>query len=73
MAHNIDTKTTPLELLFSFLKKDKKHYPQTKNLLEKLSLNQPLKFAMNNYYSVEDRDELLKNTNITSEEILKLI
>ena len=73
MANNIDTKATPLELLFSFLKKDKKHYPQTKNLLEKLSLNQPLKFAMNNYYSVEDRDELLKNTNITSEEILKLI
>ena len=69
LGHVIDEYTTPLELIFSLLKKDKKEYPEIKQILNNLSLNETLQYAVNNYYSIKDKRILIKNIKFTLKDL----
>ena len=60
MAHTSKENITPLNFIFSELKKDQnKDYGNLKGVLEELSLNQTLSNAVNNYDSLKDKNKLL--------------
>ena len=60
VAHSSKENITPLNLIFSELKKDQnKDYSNLKGILEELSLNQTLLNAVNNYDSLKDKSKLL--------------
>ena len=69
-AHSIDENLTPLELIFQIVESDKKKcYPIVKQIFNNLSLNEPLKYAVNNYYSFKDQNRILKNIRFSLEEL----
>ena len=60
VAHTSKENITPLNFIFSELKKDQnKDYGNLKGVLEELSLNQTLSNAVNNYDSLKDKNKLL--------------
>lgn len=62
LALNTEENAGPLDMIFSLLKKDrKKDYPTIKPILESLSFDETLKYALNNYYSLNDKSKLIKN------------
>lgn len=69
LAHVIDEYTAPLELIFSLLEKDKKEYPKIKLILNNLSFNETLQYALNNYYSIKDKKKLIGNIRFTLEDL----
>lgn len=70
LAHSIDENLTPLELIFQIVESDKKKcYPIVKQIFNNLSLNEPLKYAVNNYYSFKDQNRILKNIRFSLEEL----
>ena len=70
LAHSIDENLTPLELIFQIVENDKKKcYPKVKQIFNNLSLNEPLKYAVNNYYSFKDQNRILKNIRFSLEEL----
>lgn len=70
LAHSIDVNLTPLELIFQIVESDKKKcYPIVKQIFNNLSLNEPLKYAVNNYYSFKDQNRILKNIRFSLEEL----
>ena len=70
LAHSIDENLTPLELIFQIVESDKKKcYPKVKQIFNNLSLNEPLKYAVNNYYSFKDQNRILKNIRFSLEEL----
>ena len=69
-AHSIDENLTPLELIFQIVESDKKKcYPIVKQIFNNLSLNEPLKYAVNNYYSFKDQNRILKNIRFSLEDL----
>ena len=70
LAHSIDENLTPLELIFQIVESDKKKcYPIVKQIFNNLSLNEPLKYAVNNYYSFKDQNRILKNIRFSLEDL----
>ena len=70
LAHSIDENLTPLELIFQIVESDKKKcYPKVKQIFNNLSLNEPLKYAVNNYYSFKDQNRILKNIRFSLEDL----
>ena len=70
LAHSIDENLTPLELIFQIVESDKKKcYPIVKQIFDNLSLNEPLKYAVNNYYSFKDQNRILKNIRFSLEDL----
>ena len=70
LAHSIDENLTPLELIFQIVESDKKKcYPIVKQIFNNLSLNEPLKYAVNNYYSFKEQNRILKNIRFSLEEL----
>ena len=70
LTHSIDENLTPLELIFQIVESDKKKcYPIVKQIFNNLSLNEPLKYAVNNYYSFKDQNRILKNIRFSLEEL----
>ena len=69
LGHVIEEYTTPLELIFSLLKKDKKEYPEIEQILNNLSFNETLQYAVNNYYSIKDKRKLIKNIRFTLKDL----
>lgn len=70
LVHSIDENLTPLELIFQIVESDKKKcYPIVKQIFNNLSLNEPLKYAVNNYYSFKDQNRILKNIRFSLEEL----
>ena len=70
LALSIDENLTPLELIFQIVESDKKKcYPIVKQIFNNLSLNEPLKYAVNNYYSFKDQNRILKNIRFSLEEL----
>lgn len=60
LAHTFKENITPLNLIFTVLKKElNKDYTNLKGTLEELSLNDTLSNAVNNYYSLRDKNKLL--------------
>ena len=74
LAHNIDEKASPLEMVFSLLKKEnKKEYPEVKSLLKELSFDGALKYSLNNYYSLKDKEKLIQNIQFSLEKLNKVL
>ena len=70
LAHSIDENLTPLELIFQIVESDKKKcYPIVKKIFNNLSLNEPLKYAVNNYYPFKDQNRILKNISFSLEDL----
>ena len=70
LAHSIDENLTPLELIFQIVESDKKKcYPIVKQIFNNLSLNEPLKYAVNNYYSFKEQNRILKNIRFSLEDL----
>ena len=70
LTHSIDENLTPLELIFQIVESDKKKcYPIVKQIFNNLSLNEPLKYAVNNYYSFKDQNRILKNIRLSLEDL----
>ena len=70
LTHSIDENLTPLELIFQIVENDKKKcYPIVKQIFNNLSLNEPLKYAVNNYYSFKDQNRILKNIRFSLEDL----
>ena len=70
LAHSIDENLTPLELIFQIVESDKKKcYPIVKQIFNNLSLNEPLKYAVNNYYSFKDQNRILKIIRFSLEDL----
>ena len=70
LAHSIDENLTPLELIFQIVESDKKKcYPIVKQIFNNLSLNEPLKYAVNNYYSFKEQNRTLKNIRFSLEDL----
>ena len=60
-------------MIFSMIEKDKKkYYPNVKELLKTLSFNETLKYVENNYYSLKDKENLVKNIKF-SEKLANLL
>ncbi len=74
LAHNIDENISPLDLIFSLLEKDmKKEYPKVKSILKKLSFDEILKYARNNYYSLKDKNDLINHIKFSLKNLQKLL
>ena len=70
LVHSIDENLTPLELIFQIVESDKKKcYPIVKQIFNNLSLNEPLKYAVNNYYSFKEQNRILKNIRFSLEDL----
>lgn len=68
LAHSIDETLSPLDTIFQILKSDKnKSYQNIRPILIDLSLNETLKYAMNNYYSFKDQNRILNNIKFSKE------
>ena len=74
LAHNIDENISPLDLIFSLLEKDmKKEYPKVKSILKKLSFDEILKYARNNYYSLKDKNDLINHIKFSLKNLQDLL
>ena len=74
LAHNIDENINPLDLIFSLLEKDmKKEYPKVKSILKKLSFDEILKHARNNYYSLKDKNDLINHIKFSLKNLQNLL
>ena len=73
LAHNINDNNAPLELVFSTLEKDQnKDYSIVKKILNKLSFDEYLKNAFNNFYSMNDKTKIKKHINFSVKELESL-
>lgn len=64
LAHNIEDNGSPLDLVFSLLKRgNKKEYPEIKTILVNLSVDATLKFVLNSFYSLKDKSKLIEHIN----------
>lgn len=74
LAHTVEENVSPLEMIFSMIEKDKKkYYPNVKELLKTLSFNETLKYVENNYYSLKDKENLVKNIKFSPEKLANLL
>ena len=74
LAHTVEENVTPLEMIFSMIETDKKkNYPNVKELFKTLSFNETLKYVENNYYSLKDKENLVKNIKFSPEKLTNLL